>query len=301
MIQPEIIPLTEQLRAAGLHITIETAGTVFQPVACDLMSISPKLANSTPEGPWAERHDRLRLQPGVLSDLMCRYDYQLKFVIAKPEDLGEVPRIGVNPRRRPRARHPRCPKAQTPRRSASAGSGWRKSAKRKASALVPACMWTYGGTGEGCDSMHLETERLILATWEGCVLERVPSDRDGRRGDALYRTAVCPLRASEDNFKSFISRQVRLYETRGFCRWNAHKRSRGGRPAGLLRASACGAMAWIPRLDGGWAAGGGGAVWPQKPRRRRCTMPSNGFSSSAWFRSRSPPYGLPPASCRSSG
>ncbi|HUB33862.1 MAG TPA: 7-carboxy-7-deazaguanine synthase QueE, partial [Bryobacteraceae bacterium] len=44
MIQPEIIPLTEQLRAAGLHITVETAGTVFQPVACDLMSISPKLA-----------------------------------------------------------------------------------------------------------------------------------------------------------------------------------------------------------------------------------------------------------------
>jgi 7-carboxy-7-deazaguanine synthase len=90
MIQPEIIPLTEQLRAAGLHITIETAGTVFQPVACDLMSISPKLANSTPEGAWAERHDKLRLQPAVLADLISRYDYQLKFVIAKPEDIGEV-------------------------------------------------------------------------------------------------------------------------------------------------------------------------------------------------------------------
>ncbi len=90
MIQPEIIPLTEQLRAAGLHITIETAGTVFQPVACDLMSISPKLSNSTPQGPWSERHDALRLQPAVLSDLMSRYDYQLKFVIARPEDLLEV-------------------------------------------------------------------------------------------------------------------------------------------------------------------------------------------------------------------
>jgi 7-carboxy-7-deazaguanine synthase len=90
MIQPEIIPLTEQLRAAGLHITIETAGTVFQPVACDLMSISPKLANSTPEGDWAARHDRVRLQPTVLMDLMARYDYQLKFVIQRPEDLPEV-------------------------------------------------------------------------------------------------------------------------------------------------------------------------------------------------------------------
>src|SRR5580693_819404 len=38
MIAPEIIPLTRQLREAGLHITIETAGTVFAPVACDLMS-----------------------------------------------------------------------------------------------------------------------------------------------------------------------------------------------------------------------------------------------------------------------
>jgi 7-carboxy-7-deazaguanine synthase len=90
MIQPEIIPLTEQLRAAGLHITIETAGTVFQPVACDLMSISPKLASSTPEGEWAVRHERLRLQRDVLMELMARYEYQLKFVIQRPEDLPEV-------------------------------------------------------------------------------------------------------------------------------------------------------------------------------------------------------------------
>jgi 7-carboxy-7-deazaguanine synthase len=90
MIAPEILPLTERLRAAGKHITIETAGTVFQPVACDLMSISPKLANSTPEGSWAERHERLRIQPDVLGELMRRYEYQLKFVILRPEDLAEV-------------------------------------------------------------------------------------------------------------------------------------------------------------------------------------------------------------------
>ena len=78
------------MRDAGLHITIETAGTVFRPVACDLMSISPKLSNSTPEGPWAAQHERLRIQPDVLAELMARYDYQLKFVIARPEDLEEV-------------------------------------------------------------------------------------------------------------------------------------------------------------------------------------------------------------------
>jgi 7-carboxy-7-deazaguanine synthase len=90
MIAPEIVPLTNRLREHGLHITIETAGTVFQPVACDLMSISPKLGNSTPTGTWAERHDRLRIQPGVLTDLMARYQYQLKFVIEKRKDVEEA-------------------------------------------------------------------------------------------------------------------------------------------------------------------------------------------------------------------
>jgi 7-carboxy-7-deazaguanine synthase len=90
MIAPEILPLTERLRARGLHITIETAGTVFQPVACDLMSISPKLSNSTPAGPWAAQHDRVRFRPAVLRELMTRYGYQLKFVIEKPADVDEL-------------------------------------------------------------------------------------------------------------------------------------------------------------------------------------------------------------------
>jgi 7-carboxy-7-deazaguanine synthase len=90
MIAPEIVELTERLRARGLHITIETAGTVFAPVACDLMSISPKLANSTPEGSWATQHERLRFQPDVLRRLMSAYDYQLKFVVAQPGDLVEI-------------------------------------------------------------------------------------------------------------------------------------------------------------------------------------------------------------------
>ncbi|MDQ2948342.1 MAG: 7-carboxy-7-deazaguanine synthase QueE, partial [Acidobacteriota bacterium] len=64
MIAPDVVRLTEDLRSAGLHITVETAGTVYAPVACDLMSISPKLSNSTPHeregGRWAAQHDRLR-------------------------------------------------------------------------------------------------------------------------------------------------------------------------------------------------------------------------------------------------
>src|SRR5260370_27125988 len=93
MIAPGIVDLTDGLRARGLHITIETAGTVFAPVACDLMSISPKLANSTPEGSWATKHERLRFQPDILRQLMSAYDYQLKFVVAQPEDLAEIQRM----------------------------------------------------------------------------------------------------------------------------------------------------------------------------------------------------------------
>lgn len=94
MIAPGIVELTGGLRDSGLHITVETAGTVFQPVACDLMSISPKLANSTPwereGGRWAKRHERLRIQLPVLRRLVEAYAYQLKFVVASPADLEEI-------------------------------------------------------------------------------------------------------------------------------------------------------------------------------------------------------------------
>jgi 7-carboxy-7-deazaguanine synthase len=94
MLFAELIPLTERLHAAGYHITIETAGTLFLPVKCDLMSISPKLAGSTPTeekaGKWSTRHDRTRHQPAVIRRLLQDYRYQLKFVIDRPADLEEV-------------------------------------------------------------------------------------------------------------------------------------------------------------------------------------------------------------------
>ena len=90
MIAPRVVELTERFRARSLQITIETAGTVFQPVACDLMSISPKLKNSAPPGDWASKHERLRIQPEVLQKLMASYDHQLKFVVAAPGDLDEI-------------------------------------------------------------------------------------------------------------------------------------------------------------------------------------------------------------------
>jgi 7-carboxy-7-deazaguanine synthase len=90
MIAPEIVELSERFHELGLHITIETAGTVFAPVVCDLISVSPKLANSTPEGVFRAQHERLRLQPDVLRRLIAGFDYQLKFVVAKETDIAEV-------------------------------------------------------------------------------------------------------------------------------------------------------------------------------------------------------------------
>jgi len=93
--EPMIAPGIEELtRRLTQHVTVETAGTVDVAVRCDLMSISPKLANSTPRdrdgGRWAAQHERLRHQPEILKRLMERYFYQLKFVISDPGDLTEV-------------------------------------------------------------------------------------------------------------------------------------------------------------------------------------------------------------------
>lgn len=90
MLFDETVELTRQL---DMHITIETAGTIYKPVKCDLMSISPKLANSTPEGQFHARHERLRYQPEILKKLITGYDYQLKFVVSTPADLPEIASI----------------------------------------------------------------------------------------------------------------------------------------------------------------------------------------------------------------
>ncbi len=94
MLFAELIPLSELLVQRGHHVTIETAGTLYLPVACQLMSVSPKLANSTPSpqesGPWSFRHERGRHAPEVIRRLVAEYAYQFKFVIDRPEDCAEV-------------------------------------------------------------------------------------------------------------------------------------------------------------------------------------------------------------------
>jgi 7-carboxy-7-deazaguanine synthase len=94
MLFAELVPLAAGLRRLAKHITIETAGTLYLPVECDLMSISPKLSNSAPPAErdprWNKRHERSRHVPEVIRRLVREYAYQLKFVVDRPGDLAEI-------------------------------------------------------------------------------------------------------------------------------------------------------------------------------------------------------------------
>ncbi len=92
MMPVDMTELTRQLKEAGHFITIETAGTIFRDVTADLMSISPKLSNSSPkqDEKWLARHDETRLRPEVVAILTNRFNYQLKFVVDTPDDLDEI-------------------------------------------------------------------------------------------------------------------------------------------------------------------------------------------------------------------
>jgi 7-carboxy-7-deazaguanine synthase len=94
MLVPELVPLCAELRRREMHITIETAGTRYLPVECDLMAVSPKMSNSTPlaaEAPeWIESHERNRAATDILRRLNAEYDCQFKFVVGSMDDCDEV-------------------------------------------------------------------------------------------------------------------------------------------------------------------------------------------------------------------
>ena len=94
MLFAELIPLSRELRRQDLHVTVETAATLYLPVECDLMSIGPKLSNSTPtrnvSPRWINRHRQSRHAPEVMERLLKEYEYQVKFVVDRLEGCREV-------------------------------------------------------------------------------------------------------------------------------------------------------------------------------------------------------------------
>ena len=99
MIAKGIEDFARLLKESGKHITIETAGTIApNGIQCDLASLSPKLSDSTPkEGDiskeWIDRHESKRLDYGILSEWVNLYNFQLKFVVSKEEEIKEIQNV----------------------------------------------------------------------------------------------------------------------------------------------------------------------------------------------------------------
>jgi len=92
MIDPDLPRLVSELKTAGKHITIETAGIAYLPdLPCDLMSISPKLSNSVPDDEkLAAIHKNSKLDLAILGELINNYNYRFKFVVDSVNDLPEI-------------------------------------------------------------------------------------------------------------------------------------------------------------------------------------------------------------------
>lgn len=98
MIMPDVEPLCDAIKAAGYHLTIETAATVYRPVKLDLASLSPKLSNSTPitrqGGRFARVHEEHRLNLPVIQQFIeAAPGFQLKFVVTSEGDIAEIESI----------------------------------------------------------------------------------------------------------------------------------------------------------------------------------------------------------------
>lgn len=86
IVQEGLKEFLQTFAEAGYLITMETSGLRFvADLPLHLVSISPKLSNSSTDTPEAKRFN-----PDAVFQLMESYPYQLKFVVERPEDLNEI-------------------------------------------------------------------------------------------------------------------------------------------------------------------------------------------------------------------
>ena len=119
--------------------------------------------------------------------------------------------------------------------------------------------------------MILETERLILDTWQSTdwtAFRPIATDVEVMR----YITGGVPW--SDEQIRSFVDRQIELCRTQGFCRWKLLEKLDRNRSASVEWAS--GTAQRNPRSGGGWHGRVGAVAWQPKPPCRRCATPSNG-------------------------
>lgn len=88
----ELIILCEELFKRGYHITIETNATIYAPVKAHLISMSPKLKNSSPslDSKQFRMHNKNRIKPEIIRQFLAEYDCQVKFVVDSQDDLEEI-------------------------------------------------------------------------------------------------------------------------------------------------------------------------------------------------------------------
>ncbi len=225
---------------------------MYAAVACDLMSISPELSNSTPEGPFRAQHERLRIQPETLRRLMDMCDYQLKFVIAQEEDIGEMRQLAGRPERARRkgdshAGGHRCRNPEHARRVAG------RSLQASATGSARDCTCCSGATSEVSRPMTI----LCLASYEKGQRFLTECKRQGATvvlitSLSLKEKAHWPVEVSTKSTTcrtATISGTARICSKRGHLS-RPHARVRPHRGAGRFRRGDRGYAARAPSGDG---------------------------------------------------
>jgi 7-carboxy-7-deazaguanine synthase len=88
----ELLDVCDLLGEAEHHTTVETNAIIYAPIEAQLVSMSPKLSNSSP--PKDTRafawHESRRIVPDVIQAFLRDHNCQVKFVVDRPEDLSEI-------------------------------------------------------------------------------------------------------------------------------------------------------------------------------------------------------------------
>ncbi len=89
-----VLDLTNRLHKHGLHVTIESNGSIFQPLlseCVDLLSLSPKLSSSGISDNF-RRHTIKSVTAMTSAAIDAGRDFQLKFVVSSSADILEIER-----------------------------------------------------------------------------------------------------------------------------------------------------------------------------------------------------------------